>query len=74
MMTIGIVIATKFCEILPKIGHDDNSNCHLNQILVNFTKNWSCDQFQLSLRPNFGKIYQKLVLRPIPIVIATKFW
>ena len=26
------------------------------------------------MRPNFGDFYQKLVKRPIPIVIAIKFW
>ena len=57
---------------LPKFGHATNSNCHHNQIFVNFTKIWSRDQFQLSSRPNFGNFYQKLVMRPIPIVIVTK--
>ena len=35
-----------------------------------YIKNWSCDQFQLSLQPNFGKFYQKLVTRPISIVFG----
>ena len=60
--------------ILPKFGQDDNWNCHGYQILVKFTKNCSCDQFQLSSRPNFHKIYQNLVIRPISIVIFTKNW
>ena len=63
MRPIPIVMVTKFWQFLPKIGHATNSNCHGDQILVIFTKNWSCDQFQLSFGP-----------RPIPIVIMTKFW
>ena len=38
--------ATKFWSFLPKIGHATHSNCHCDQILGNFTKNWLHDQFQ----------------------------
>ena len=69
-----IVIVTKFWWHLPKIGHATNSNNHRDQLLVIFTKNWLRWQLELVTWPNFGKIYQRLVIRPITIVIKTKFW
>ena len=39
-----------------------NAMRHFWLILVIFTKNWSCNQFQLSSQPNFGNFYQKLVM------------
>ena len=69
-----LVIVTNFWSSWPKFGHDDNSNCHLDQILVNknyqnlvtltipiviVTKNWSQGQLELSSWPNFCHDYQK---------------
>ena len=59
------------CGFLFLVNFTKNWSC--DQILVIFTKNWSCDQFQLSLWPNFGNFYQTLITLPISIVIATKF-
>ena len=55
---IPVVISTKFWWFLPNIGHMTNSNCHRDQTLVIFTKNWSCGQLQLTPWPNFDKNYQ----------------
>ena len=74
------------CSFLFLVNFTKNWSC--DQILVIFTKNWSCyqfqlssrpnftknwsrDQFQLSSGPNFGNFYQKLVTRPISIVITS---
>ena len=43
-----------------KIGHVTNSNCHRDQILVIFIRNWSRDQFQLSSRPIFRNFLPKI--------------
>ena len=36
-------LKTNFLSSWQKFGHDDNSNCHRDQIFVTMTKNWSRD-------------------------------
>ena len=65
--TLGITPLLKqwnqFLSSWPKIGCDDNWNCHRDQIFVRMTKKLVTQQFQLSSWPNFCHNDKKMVTR-----------
>ena len=64
-------LKTNFLSSWPKFGHDDNSNCHHDQIFVTMTKNWSRDNSNCH-RDQFFVIVTKFLSRWQKIGHATK--